>query len=174
MDFAELLYEVIDFRSFSNLWYWIVLAAVWSQASHYVMGVPWDMVMRARHQGGDAERDLHDIVRINTTRYLFVAGSSGLWLLGFAAFVHSTLLTMAVWYDVEWAQAVEFIGVPMTGVGVLTLGTATRIAAEPHDTEALYHRLRRHRLTVQVIGMVSLFITALFGMLTAVTVLPLY
>ncbi|MEM9756043.1 MAG: component of SufBCD complex, partial [Pseudomonadota bacterium] len=32
--------DVIDLRSFSNLWYWIVLAVFWSSASHWGLGVP--------------------------------------------------------------------------------------------------------------------------------------
>ncbi len=54
-------------RSFSNLWYWIALAVTWSTASHWVLGVPFDMVLRARRHGGDAERDLEDMVRVNVS-----------------------------------------------------------------------------------------------------------
>ena len=42
------VFELIDMRSFSNLWFWIALAVLWSSVSHWVLGVPWDMVMRAR------------------------------------------------------------------------------------------------------------------------------
>jgi len=34
VDFLDLVTEVIDLRSFSNLWYWIVLAILWSSLSH--------------------------------------------------------------------------------------------------------------------------------------------
>ena len=43
---------------------WIVLAVAWSSASHWVLGVPFDMVMRARRQGGQAAADLEDLARI--------------------------------------------------------------------------------------------------------------
>ena len=46
MDFYASVSEVIDLRSFSNLWFWIALAVMWSTVSHWVMGVPWDMVQR--------------------------------------------------------------------------------------------------------------------------------
>ena len=29
MDLADTIFEVIDMRSFSNLWFWIALAVVW-------------------------------------------------------------------------------------------------------------------------------------------------
>jgi hypothetical protein len=50
------VFEVIDMRSFSSLWYWIALAVMWSSASHYVLGVPFDLVQRARRRGGQAPR----------------------------------------------------------------------------------------------------------------------
>ncbi len=46
--------------SFSNLWYWIALAVMWSSTSHWVLGVPYDMIQRARREGGQAEADLED------------------------------------------------------------------------------------------------------------------
>jgi hypothetical protein len=48
LDFLDLVTEVIDLRSFSNLWYWIVLAILWSSLSHWTLGVPYHIVARAR------------------------------------------------------------------------------------------------------------------------------
>ncbi len=45
-----LIFDLIDMRSFSNLWYWIALAVTWSSTSHWVLGVPFDMVLRARRK----------------------------------------------------------------------------------------------------------------------------
>jgi hypothetical protein len=36
--------------------------------------------------------------------------------------------------------------------------------------EALLHRLRRHRVTVQAVGMVALLVTGMFGMYQNLTV----
>jgi hypothetical protein len=68
----ETIFELIDMRSFSNLWFWIALAVVWSTASHWVLGVPYDMVLRARRVDGLAEVDLEDMVRININRILYI------------------------------------------------------------------------------------------------------
>ena len=70
LDWYQTLFEMIDMRSFSNLWFWIALAVMWSTASHWVLGVPFDMVLRARRHGGEAQADLEDIVRINVVRRL--------------------------------------------------------------------------------------------------------
>ena len=73
MDWTKTLLDVIDARSFSNLWFWTVLAVVWSSASHWVLGVPYDVLLRARRQGGQALIDLEDIVRVNVNRILYTA-----------------------------------------------------------------------------------------------------
>ncbi|MEC7258626.1 MAG: component of SufBCD complex, partial [Pseudomonadota bacterium] len=51
MDWYSSIFELIDMRSFSNLWFWIALAVTWSTTSHWVLGVPFDMVNRARRNG---------------------------------------------------------------------------------------------------------------------------
>ncbi|NCO85647.1 MAG: component of SufBCD complex [Rhodobacterales bacterium] len=172
MDWTKTLFEVIDMRSFSNLWFWIILAVVWSSASHYVLGVPYDMIIRARRHGGQALTDLEDSVRISVNRLLYIGRVSGLWLLGFVTFVLTILLTLAVWYRVEFAQAVALIAVPMTLVGFMSLSTAQQIEAEAPTGDALFRRLIRHRFWTQVIGMTSIFVTAMYGMYKNLTVMP--
>lgn len=164
MDWTQALYEVIDFGSFSTLWYWIVLAVVWSTNSNWVLGVPFDVVLRARRQGGAALCDLEMLVRINVKRLMFIARESGLWLAATAAFGLTTLGTLAFLYDVEFAQAVFLIALPLAAVGVLSLAAAARIEAQAPRGEALCRLLQRHRLWTQVIGTISIFVTALFGM----------
>ncbi len=164
MDWYTTVFEVIDMRSFSNLWFWIVLAVVWSSASHWVLGVPFDMVSRARRNGGQAEADLEDLVRINTNRLLFIVDEAGLWL---AALVSALLTGMALLgfiYDIELAQALFLLAFPMTIVGLLSIASSRKIQNGEGQGEVLWRRLRIHRTLVQAIGMISIFVTALFGM----------
>ena len=172
MNWTNSLFEVIDMRSFSNLWFWIALAVVWSSVSHWVLGVPFDMIQRARKHGGQAEADLHDMVRINVNRLLYIGSVSGLVLLTSVSFFLTSMGIMAFWYDVEFAQAVFLLGLPMTMVGALSMSTANRIAHEQPQGEALYARLSRHRVITQFIGMISIFVTAMFGMYQNLAVGP--
>ncbi len=151
-------------RSFSNLWYWIALAVVWSSASHFVLGVPYDLLQRARRQGGQAMADFEDMVRINVNRILNIVEVAGLFLMGFWAFLLTALVVLAFWYHVEFAQAVGLIAVPMTGVWALSIRLARTIAAERPEGEALVRAILRQRFWTQVIGMVAIFVTAMFGM----------
>ena len=105
MDWYTSIFELIDMRSFSNLWFWIALAVTWSTASHWVLGVPFDMVQRARRHGAQPEADLVDIARVNVNRLLYIGRVSGLWILGVACFLLTTLATLGFWYEIEFAQA---------------------------------------------------------------------
>jgi hypothetical protein len=174
VDWKQLITELIDLRSFSNLWYWIALAVTWSQASHWVIGVPFDMVMRARRIGGEASRDLDDMTRVCVNRILYIHHTAGIPLVAVVAAILTSLGLLGFVYEVEFCQAVFLIAFPMGIVGLLTLRTASRIAAENESGEALMNRLKWHRRAVQGLGMVSIFLTAMWGMLQNlnISVLP--
>ena len=164
MSMYQVLFELIDMRSFSNLWYWIMLAVMWSSASHWVLGVPFDVISRARRHGGEMQHDLETLVRINTGRMLYIARTAGVWLVAFLFFLITVLMVLGVWYRVEFAQAVLFLLVPMSILSLLSLRTAGLIEAGENEGDALHRRLIRHRISTQALGMVSIFITSMFGM----------
>ncbi|WP_397541517.1 component of SufBCD complex [Roseovarius salis] len=170
MDWYDSIFELIDMRSFSNLWFWIMLAVVWSSTSHWVLGVPWDMVVRAR-RGKDARSvaDLETMVKINTGRILYIARESGLLLAGFISFVLTVLCLLGFVYGNEFSQAVFLLLFPMTIVGLLSLASAHVIRRDALSGEALFRSMHRHRLMTQVVGMVSIFVTAMWGMLQNMT-----
>lgn len=164
MDWYQRVFELIDTRSFSNLWYWIALAVMWSTTSHWVIGVPFDMVQRSRRNGGQSEVDFEDLVRINTNRLLFIARVSGLWVLGGTCFVLTGLAVLGFYYWVEIAQALFLLAFPMSFVALLSLSTARLVQQNNLQGEDLCRRLSRHRFYTQLIGMSSIFVTALWGM----------
>lgn len=164
LELFDTLVELIDMRSFSNLWFWIALAVVWSSASHWVLGVPIDLVYRAGRKGGQAELDLEDLVRVNVNRMLYIMQISGAWLLGFVCFILSGLLVLGVYYDVEFAQAVFLLFFPLTLVGLISLATANRIEREQIMGAELRKVLVRCRLYIQLVGTIAIFVTAMWGM----------
>ncbi len=174
MDWTKLIFDLIDLRSFSNLWYWIALAVTWSSASHWVLGVPYDMVLRARRVGGQSEADLTDIVRVNVSRILFIADEAGHILTALLAFGLTSLILLGFAYGSEFCQALVLLLLPLSFVGMMSISTARKIRASGDTGEALHRRLSLHRVTVQVIGMISIFITAFWGMLQNfnISVLP--
>ncbi|MBT8413552.1 MAG: component of SufBCD complex [Boseongicola sp.] len=165
MDWYDTVFEVIDMRSFSNLWYWIALAVLWSSVSHWVLGVPFDMIMRARREKeGEAMDDLQDLVRVNVNRILYIAEVSGSWVFLFSSAAVTALGLMAIVYDVEFAQAVLLLVGPLGILALLSFRTS-RIIRETGVQEAeLIRKLMRHRFATQMIGVLSIFVTAMFGM----------
>ena len=112
-------------------------------------------------------------MRCTVTRLLFIAQVSGLWLLGLWCFALTSLVLLGFVYGVEFAQAVLLLGFPMSLVGLLSLSTARLIRVEGSQGEVLRRRLMRHRLYTQIIGMVAIFITAMWGMYQNLAVGPL-
>ncbi|MBF9031524.1 component of SufBCD complex [Rhodobacterales bacterium HKCCE3408] len=163
--------QVIDLRSFSNLWYWIVLAALWSSVSHWCLGVPYDLVLRARRGHDQAAHDLQVLAEVNVNRLLSLVQYSGVAATAFTAFLLTGLVVMGWFYDSEFCQALFLLTAPLVLIGIWSLHTARRL--RERNFEDVPGALRVHRLGVQIMGIVFIFITAFWGMYVNVTVDPL-
>ena len=160
----DILVELIDMRSFSNLWFWIILGVQWWMNSHRILGVPFDMILRARKQGGPAQQALEELTRLHVNRLLYILHVSGAWIAAIGAFLLAGLAVAGFWYGAEFSQAVFCLMLPQTVSLVLSAQAAHRIADGDHSGEALQSRLIRLRLAVQAVGMVSILLTAVWGM----------
>jgi hypothetical protein len=172
LDFLDLVTEVIDLRSFSSLWYWIVLAVMWSSLSHWVLGIPYHLVQRARRGDADSQRDLQLLVALHIRRIDEFGAISGTVFVAVASFTLSALIVLGWAFGVEFAQAVVFLLAPLLAVTGLSFRTAGRVRDVAIDE--LCQRLRQHRLIVQAMGVVSIFVTAFWGMYANVTSSPLH
>ncbi len=164
MDLYSSIFEIIDMRSFSNLWFWIGLAVLWSSASHWAMGVPYDLVVRARRVGGQSEQDLLDIARINMNRLLYIVDVSGLALLAICCFLFTGLATLGFYYGVEFAQAVFLLMFPMSIVMLVNIAAARKLQRQEATLEVVSKILHRCRIYTQIIGMFAILVTSLWGM----------
>ena len=161
----DIVFELIDMRSFSNLWYWIALAVMWSSTSHWVLGVPWDMVARAwRYENPDNIRDMEEMLRINCDRIEFIIRKSGLILSGVIFFILTVLLMLGFVYNNEFSQAIFFMILPMSLVLLLSVKAAKTIKQQQLHGAVLYKKLYMHRLILQMLGAFSIFLTAMWGM----------
>ena len=165
LNWYDSVFEVIDMRSFSNLWYWIGLAVLWSSVSHWVLGVPYDSIMRARRgKPPEAMRDLHDLTRVNVNRILFIAEISGTWIALFGSAFLTALALAAFYYYIEFAQALILLIGPLAILGLLSFRTARIIRRDHLQGQDLVKRLIRHRFVTQLIGVLAIFVTAMYGM----------
>lgn len=157
--------DLIDFRSFSNVWFWLMLALVWMLAGQRVLGMPWDMALRARRGDAETVREFETMARIGAARVLRMAAEGGVWIIAGAAFLLTVLMVSGFFYRVEAAQALFLLLVPLVPVWLLAQRTARAVIEDELTAEALYKRLSRYRLAVQGIGVLAIFVTALWGML---------
>ena len=176
MNILQTIFDLIDMRSFSNLWYWIALAVIWSTTSHWVLGVPFDMVLRARRMGGQAAEDMLMLTAVNTRRLLTIGREAGVTLALVVSFLLSALVVTGFVYRVEFAQALALSAVPLAAVGAMSLHTAGRLepvlAAAP-EPETVARILAHHRVAVQAVGLVAITVSALWGMAQNLQLSPL-
>ena len=173
MDWYDSVFEVIDLRSFSNLWYWIALAVLWSSVSHWVIGVPFDTILRARRGKPDsAMADFEALTQINVNRILYIFEVSGSWIALFGSAALTALGLSAFMYDVEFSQALFLMAVPMAVLAAMSVRTAGIIRANSLSGHELIGRLMRHRFMTQLLGVASIFVTAMYGMYQNLNVGP--
>ena len=171
MDVLDLITEVIDLRSFSNLWYWIVLAILWSTLSHWTIGVPFHLVTRSNRGDQQAQEDMLILTRINAERLLSFAQTSAIPSTAFFSCFLSVLAVMGWAYGVEFCQAIFLLLLP--SILVLGLGVWTSERLRLDDFRHVPQILKQHRTIVQMIGVVFIFITAFWGMYQNVNIGPL-
>ncbi len=164
MDFFGIVLEVIDTRSFTSIWYWLAVAAAWSAATRRVLGVPWDLLERARRDE-DAAADMQDLARVTVNRLLRAAGSAGAVLLGVASGILTLLAVIGFAYGAEFAQAVFLLLAPLSACALLTVRAARGIAAHSASGADLRTRLARLRWQIQGVAVVAIFVSAAYGML---------
>jgi len=164
VDWTETIARVIDFRTFASIWYWFAVIVSWAVASHWLIGVPFDLLFRARKCAPQDIADLEAIVDVNVRRFTGLTDMAGPWLLGFAMFVLSALCMAGFYYGLELAQGLFILGAPLTLVIGLNIQVAYALRANPVRGRDLVNRLFKMRLWSQVIGMVAIFVTAVYGM----------
>lgn len=151
--------EYMSPDSFWTLWFWVAHVVTWSMASHFAMGVPYDMVVEAnreKSEDGPWARATEAIILAQSFRFTSMARRFGTALAASVAFLITVLLTLGIRSDVEFARAVATILVPLTLIYILTVRMAFRI--ENHDLKgpALRIMIRNLRLQNQLIGVLAI------------------
>ena len=163
MDGFDIIFDQIDLRSFSSLWFWLAVVGIWTLASHRVLGVSSDMIRHARRYGGPAQADLEALVQIKVARLDRIFDEAGVVIVGLLFFLLSSLAVLGFYHGVELAQALSLILIPLAYVGLLSLRLARQVQAGNRTGKDLVRLLRRNRIKVQLIGLFSIFVTTMWG-----------
>ena len=86
-----------------------------------------------------------------------------------AFFLLTTILVLGFVYRIEFAQAIFLLAAPMTVVSAMIRRTAVRITAGVEGAEPVVRLLRRQRFWTQFLGVICIFITAMWGMYQNIT-----
>ena len=164
MDWTDTIARVIEFSTFASIWFWFAVIVSWAVASHWLIGVPFDLLFRARKSAPQDIADLEAIVDVNVRRFTGLTDMAGPWLLGFATFVLSGFCMTGFYYGFELAQGLFVLGAPLSVIVGLNIRMAYVLRAEPVRGRDLVDRLFKLRLWSQVIGMIAIFVTAVYGM----------
>lgn len=159
------IFDVLDARAFSSLWYWVLLGLLWTRVMHAPMGVPVEMLRAARRGGDQARADTRALAEIEARQRRAGMAALGVWRVAGWYFGLTLLAILAVQYRFEVAQAVLVIAAPLGLVRWLGGRAARRLAGIAADDDAAFFgTLVRLRRQVQTIGLVSVFFTSIFGM----------
>jgi len=164
VDWTETIARVIHLDTFSSIWYWMTVIVSWAVASHWLIGVPFDLLFRARKCEPQEIADLEVIVDVNVRRFTGLTDSAGPLLLGFITFVLVGLGMSGFYYGSEMGQGLFILGAPLTIVIIQNAKVAHELRASPLAGPALVSRLFRMRVWSQIIGMIAIFFTAMYGM----------
>ncbi|WP_108814255.1 hypothetical protein [Loktanella sp. Alg231-35] len=164
MDWTDGIVRIIELNTFSNVWYWLIVVGIWSVVSNWLIGVPFDMLFRARRYGTAELADVEGLVDIHVRRIAAYHHSFGHWLIGLIAFVLSGVGFAGFYYGLELGQGLFVLGAPLCLIGAINVRLALELNQTPLAGKDLVHRLFRVRLWTQIIAMVTMFFTAMYGM----------
>lgn len=153
------MFALFRFDSFFSVWYWALTVVVWTLVCQRTLGVPHDMLVRARRLPEVAARvDL--LARIGAERVAGLAETLGAPLAALAGFGLAVLGALGFWEGVEAAKAAFLLLFPLSIVAVGALELARRVRAGELAGEALRRSLARRRAMNQTIAVIAILTAA--------------
>lgn len=135
------LIEALDTRSFSSVWYWLLLTVTWTWVSRGALGIPPELV-RSLHRRGTGSADAGDATALRLLDWVSLVAprwqllrDDGVVLLGVASFVLSVLAGLGFLYGLELAQALLLLVGPLMLLGWLRIRLASRLRATLAEAE---------------------------------------
>jgi hypothetical protein len=155
--------EVIGSRSFASIWYWIVFAVVWTRATHWTLGVPYEDARNSQRFGGQHQIDFEVKIEINIRKTLELFENHSAVFTAAAAFCLATVFTLGFYHNLQFMQASFLLIFPLSIVSALSIHLA-QVLRDGHVTgEPLVRAYIWHRRVKQAIGAVAIFFAAFWG-----------
>ncbi len=158
----------VEFDSFWNIWFWIIVVISWSMSTHWTMGVPYDAIQMANRRGGIWAEQCEQMAQANIHRFCYYGQTFGIYFAALIGFLLAIIGTLGFWFKYEFAQAMFVLVAPLVGVQLLGFGLAVKAQRLGLTGEALRRALSRRRFWNQVIGIAAIMVTAAHAALYAI------
>ncbi|MFD1796159.1 hypothetical protein FQV27_01650 [Paracoccus aurantiacus] len=171
--------SILDARSFSSPWFWLVLLAIWSFGGRRVLGIPADVLADAgsslRRYPSEARAEvvaLLDWMSLNVPRWRMSPGV-GAAITALICFVLAVLIVLGFGANLEMAQAIVLLMLPQAILLVLRVRLAAQLywvleAAElgqpvPEAATEALRRINRYRVLQMAISLVAVILAAFWA-----------
>lgn len=175
------LWAVLDTRAFSSIWYWLLLAGIWSWLGRGALGIPSDLLRELRRMpaGSQAhERATHELltwISLVTPRWR-VAPRDGLVLIAGGSCAVSALATAGFLFGAPLAQALALLIGPLLLLALMRVRLAARLAASLRGAQSgqvppaaaaadAASALMMHQRATMMLSIVAVAGSAIWGML---------
>lgn len=148
-------YQSLAAAGFESLWYWVLHLVVWTMACYRTLGVPLDMLLRARREPVAAERvDL--LARLTVARIVGIYDRAGPAIAAVSGFLLACLAGFGFGSGIEAAQAAFAIALPFAGIAYSKLRLALFLSRRRISGPRLVLMLARRRMWHQMIALLAI------------------
>jgi hypothetical protein len=151
------VFQFFAAASFQSLWYWTLHVVVWTLACYRTLGVPHDMLLRARRRPEVAER-VDQLAHLACERVGGIYDSLGVPLSALTGFLLAGVFSLGFLAGIEAAQAAFAIMLPLAVITYSKLRLALAVRRKRMLGSELVLALARRRVWHQffaVLGMLG-------------------
>ena len=142
--------------SFQSIWYWVLHILVWTLVTHRTLGVPYDMLLRARRLP-EVTAQTETLAVVQCGRIVAVYQRLGIPIALLGGFLLAGLAVVGFLNGVELAQAAFLLLFPLAVIAYSTLATALMITERRFRGDVLVRILSRRHFWHQVVAVTALF-----------------
>jgi hypothetical protein len=147
--------DAFGVSSFQSVWYWAMHVVVWTLCTHRTLGVPYDMLLRARRLPEVALR-VETIARFHAERVAGLYHVLGTTAALLAGFLLAGLFGFGFLIGVELAQATFLILFPLAVLTYSTVSTALKIWRRGFRGDLLVQILSRRHFWHQMVAVCAM------------------
>lgn len=155
--------QVLGAGSFQSIWYWALTLVLWTYAGNWVLGVPYDMMLRAARQPEVGAR-LEALAHIFSDRLGGLYDRVGAPIAAIVGFGLAMLLGFAITARLELAAAAFVLVFPLAIVAYSTLRLALAVRRQRMAGPRLIYVLRKRRLWHLLIGATAILVATAFAL----------